>query len=68
MKMRRARRRPNIAKLSGFKGADVATALGSKGLRDFSKNTATSQQPIDSKNLTEQQKVTLRAAGYSVPD
>lgn len=67
MKMRRARRRPNVAKLSGFKGLDVAIALGSKGQRDFSKNI-TSQQSIDYKNLTEQQKVNLRAVGYSIPE
>ena len=64
-KMRRARRKPNAARLSGFKGAEVSLALASKGLRNLSDDV---DRQLDSKSLTEEQKINLRAAGYKIPE
>lgn len=75
MKMRRARRRPNVAKLSGFKGPDVATALGSKGQRKLPADVSAIENDeieflldMKTKDLMAYQKMILRNHGYSVPD
>ena len=60
--MRRAKKRPNIAVMSGFTGSDVPKALAS-----FNNDTKESvDRKEDFKNLTEEQKVRLRAAGYKI--
>lgn len=63
--MRRARRKPNVARLSGFKGAEIANALADKGQRNFSDDVDKAQD-IDSNKFTEEQKIRLRAAGFKV--
>ena len=62
--MRRARRKPNVAKLSGFKSAEeIARSLRDMG--NVTESSNTNKHP-DFKDLTEEQKVRLRAAGYKI--
>jgi hypothetical protein len=67
-RMRGARKKPNVARLSGFTGADVPRSLAVDGQRNFSENIFNSPQDIDYKSLTEEQRVKLRAAGYKIPE
>jgi hypothetical protein len=68
MKMRRARKKPNVARLSGFTGSDIPKALAIDGQRKISKNIFEGPQDIDYTTLTEEQKVKFRAAGYKIPE
>jgi hypothetical protein len=65
-KMRRARQKPNAAKLSGYTSAEETA----RALRDMS-NVAEPpnvDKSIDYNKLTDEQKIRLRAAGYKILD
>lgn len=63
--VRRAKKRPNIARLSGFRTRDVGPALKSYGLVPEKPKTADN---FIRKAKTEEEKIRLRAAGYKVEE
>ena len=63
--MHRTRKKPNVAKLSGFNGSDIPRSLAADGQRIAYEKES---KQLNTNNLTEEQKLTLRAAGYKIPD
>jgi hypothetical protein len=63
--MRRIRKKPNVARLSGYKPSEVGEAL-----KDFG-GVGDTVQPAHSKPLkakSEEERLRLKAAGYRVED
>jgi hypothetical protein len=69
--MRHAKRKPNVARLSGYRKQEIPKALASDGQRVISE---TELQELDSlldmkiKDLTSYEKMVLRNRGYKIPD
>jgi len=59
--MRRIKKRPNPARLSGYSSKDVMNALGSMANQEIEEKP---EKSLDTSKLTEEQKIRMRAAGY----
>ena len=59
--MHKIRKKPNVARKSGFSGPAVPRELASMDGREL---TEKSDKSLDASKLTEEQKIKLRAAGY----